>query len=316
MRKPPSSLTVRRMNRLLLEEWEVRYDDTTVLSPEDRRSTYVREQIWRNTAKTSLRVGVVDRGAADCAAFVGPDGSLSLETPRALEAPCPRPRVDVVLALPAPFRLKKMLPLVSMLGVERLVLAGTDRVDRAYFGGTLLRGLPRYSRRVASFADATGDLRSLLVQGAEQAGATALPKIALTESLGVALAAVDDVAFKLAGHPARRGDVKALADVVRHAKPRDRAVLVVGPDRGFEEPDELDLLRKTHGFHLCTLRGGLAARALRTDVALIALLSSLHEALDTAAADDSVLPFETAAKDDDESSTVVPPAGVVVAAQS
>ena len=53
------------------------------------------------------------------------------------------------------------------------------------------------------------------------------------------------------------------------------AVLVVGPDRGFDEPAELQLLQD-QGFGLLTL----GARTLRTDVALLSLVALLHDRLD------------------------------------
>lgn len=53
-----------------------------------------------------------------------------------------------------------------------------------------------------------------------------------------------------------------------------RVVLAVGPDRGWEEPDELIQLAQC-GFQLVTL----GPRTLRTDVALVALLAILSNEL-------------------------------------
>ena len=57
---------------------------------------------------------------------------------------------------------------------------------------------------------------------------------------------------------------------------RGRAVLCVGPDRGWDEPEELEVLRE-HGFELLTL----GPRTLRTDVALVGLLTMVHDWLET-----------------------------------
>ena len=45
-----------------------------------------------------------------------------------------RPRVDLVLAIPRPLRLEKLLPVVSCVGVGTLVLTGASKVQKDYFG--------------------------------------------------------------------------------------------------------------------------------------------------------------------------------------
>ena len=279
------------MNRLLLEPSELK-ETTTVLGPEDRRSKYVREQIWRKKKTTNLRVGVVDGGTGDCGAFIMDDGSLVLETKDLPQEEAPRPPIDLLLALPAPLRLKRMLPVIAMLGVDHLWLVGTARVDRTYFGSTLLRGLPRDN----TVKESEGELRSLFIEGAEQSGLTAIPKLAIAASLPGALEAIDrSYALKCAAHPDRGDDYEAFDDAnnVAVTIPRSRpitdlqspeetdprrAILAIGPDRGFEEPEELRLFEE-YGYDLVTLGGGLGRRTLRTDVALVALLSVLRETL-------------------------------------
>lgn len=44
------------------------------------------------------------------------------------------PRVDLILALPRPQKLAKLLPIISCLGVRRLYLVGANKVETAYFG--------------------------------------------------------------------------------------------------------------------------------------------------------------------------------------
>ena len=60
------------------------------------------------------------------------------------------------------------------------------------------------------------------------------------------------------------------------ADPAGRAVLCVGPDRGWDEPEELELLG-AHGFELLTL----GPRTLRTDTALVGLVALLSDWLDS-----------------------------------
>lgn len=75
-----------------------------------RRAAHVRDIIWRKKTPepdASLRVGCVDGGQGDAPARL--EGrSVVLEPPPGLtDEAAPRPRLDVVLALPAPLRLKR-----------------------------------------------------------------------------------------------------------------------------------------------------------------------------------------------------------------
>lgn len=46
--------------------------------------------------------------------------------------------MDLLLAIPRPSRLTQLLPVISALGVDRLILLGAERVERAYFGSRLV----------------------------------------------------------------------------------------------------------------------------------------------------------------------------------
>ena len=69
---------------------------------------------------------------------------------------------------------------------------------------------------------------------------------------------------------------RRLRDLVEGADASGKAVLCVGPDRGWEEPGELLALRR-HGFDLVTL----GPRTLRTDVALVGLVALVQDWLDS-----------------------------------
>ena len=71
--------------------------------------------------------------------------------------------------------------------------------------------------------------------------------------------------------------VRRLRDVIDQATigAGRRIVLAIGPERGWEEPEELHLLVE-HGFELVTL----GPWTLRTDVACVALLAVTHDLLD------------------------------------
>ena len=285
-------LTRRHLNRLFLTAEEAKAPQLT-LDVDDRRAEHVKKIIWRGAPppNATLRVGVLDGGAADCAAALDGQGRLMLELPAGLSEPATRPRLDVILALPAPLRLKRILPMLTSLGVDNLWLCGAQRTERSYFGAKFLEGL---QRDAVPRAAGPGKLRDLLVEGAEQSGDSALPKVALAGSLRPALraAAENDYALRLAAHPDRGEGFEALDDatgamtevprarrlreLVEGADAGGRAVLCVGPDRGWEEPEELLALRR-HGFDLVTL----GPRTLRTDVALVSMVALVQDWLDS-----------------------------------
>jgi len=68
--------------------------------------------------------------------------------------------------------------------------------------------------------------------------------------------------------------VRRIRDVLCGVPRGSRILLAVGPERGWDEPEELELLAR-HGFELATL----GPRTLRTDVACISLLAVAHECL-------------------------------------
>ncbi|KAJ1449018.1 RNA methyltransferase-domain-containing protein [Pelagophyceae sp. CCMP2097] len=282
--------TIRCINRVLLETHELAENGPTVLAAADRRAAHVRDLIWRSGAAETLRVGVADGGAADVRAALRDDGALVLETAGAgLESPAQRPPLDVVLAIPAPLRLKRMLPVLASLDVDNLYLVGTQKVEKAYFRSHLLQGI---EKSAVPLAVPPGPLRDLLLEGCEQSGVTAVPRLALCASLPAVLRHLAPNAsetLRVCAHPDRGDDYRVVDDatglLVDMPRPRrlraiardretppTRAILAVGPERGWEEPDELALLRE-HGFDLLTL----GPRTLRTDVALISLLGLLND---------------------------------------
>jgi len=228
----PRRLVVRHLNRLFLERDEVA--PRVELAADDRRAAHVREVLWRGAAPppgARVRVGALDGGVGECGASLGRRGAVVLEdVPPSLAAEAaPRPRVDLVLALPAPLRLKRLLPAVASLGVDNLWLVGTRKTEKAYFGAAFLRDLPArapHQRTVRPAAVAPGKLRDLLVEGAEQSGDAALPRVALCRSLRACLPEVDRDALRIAAHPDRGAGYEALDDATGAmvAVPRARKI--------------------------------------------------------------------------------------------
>mmetsp|Transcript_81920 Transcript_81920/g.228318 ORF Transcript_81920/g.228318 Transcript_81920/m.228318 type:complete len:424 (-) Transcript_81920:81-1352(-) len=191
------------------------------------------------------------------------DVLLGETQPYGLFAP---PPVDLLLAVPRPQQLERILPHVAQLGVGTLVLCNAAKVDSVYFNSSTLLET---------------SIRRLLGYGLAQARDARMPRIHLARDLEELLepgGALDemvprDSAIRLVAHPGIDGDatpeMHELESGLELGKAAPRRVLVaVGPEAGWDEPAELELLG----------RAGFAAvsagpRVLRSDVAVVTLLA-------------------------------------------
>ncbi len=113
---PPQTLVVRWLNRLMMEPSELISDENgsthAVVKADDPRAIHVRS-ILRCTDGSVVRAGIVDGGKTDSAQVNWlPTGELELKLGRlAIDVPAmDRPNVDLILALPRPRTLERILP--------------------------------------------------------------------------------------------------------------------------------------------------------------------------------------------------------------
>lgn len=229
------------MNLILLEPGELAPGGEVRLA--GRRAAHVLE-VLRPAPGDRLQVGVAGGplGTGEVLAL-GP-GEVTLRV--ALDRPPPpRAPVDLLLALPRPKILRKVLHAAAAMGVARLVLVGSWRVEKSYFGSPLL---------------APAALQRELALGLEQGRDTVAPEVSVRRLFKPFVEDELDAAFpgaqRLLAHPAAAGPLEALA-------PRAaRAAVAVGPEGGWT-PYEAELLA-AHGFEAFTL----GPRVLRVDAAV------------------------------------------------
>jgi len=239
------------VNLLLLSPHELAPDGTAHLT--GRRHQHARD-VLRVQAHETLKVGV--RGGSCGTATVVSEGADGLRLKVELGAPPPpRAGVDLVLAIPRPKALKRVIPAVASLGVGRVVLVNAARVEKSYFDSKVL---------APQFLDELIDL------GLEQARDTVPPVIEVRERFKPFVE--DELEQWASGakcflpHPAAHTPV--------HAAPRDqRLVLAIGPDGGWV-PFEVALL-EAHGFAPISL----GPRILRVEVAIPAIIAALRPLL-------------------------------------
>jgi len=208
-----------------------------------------------------------------------PPGSLSirLNNLKSIDDDSTRPsaasdqiNVSLILALPRPLQLGRILPMISQIGVDHLVLTSARKVPKDYFGSHMFRK-PEV-------------LQDKLIEGLCQAGDVRLPKVTVVRSLRHFLLSEEfDNLFpkesyaRVLTHPKRHNDPEEplrMSQVKFPTNSPARIVIAVGPEGGWEEPTELDMFKNDCGFQQITL----GSRTLRSDVAVAGLLSLAHEA--------------------------------------
>ncbi|MBQ3289043.1 MAG: 16S rRNA (uracil(1498)-N(3))-methyltransferase [Kiritimatiellae bacterium] len=240
------------MNRILLEPGEIKDGVATFGGARAAHVVGVLHGEAGQTLKTGEIGGLngtseilsIDSGGAD-----GP-----LVTVRVSHAEVPLPSwADLILAPPRPRAMKRLLPQLATLGVGRIVLVGAQKVEKDFWGATLLK---------------EANWRPLLVEGLMQAGTGVLPTVETRRSfrrfVRDELDALFPTANRIVAHP--YGQCDGSGGV---ASPAGRPLLAVGPEGGWTD-GEVALLEE-HGFR----RMSLGQRILRTDTAVIALLSRI-----------------------------------------
>lgn len=178
------------------------------------------------------------------------DADSTLLTVALTAAPPPPVPVTLLLALPRPKVLRRLLQGVTTIGIKRIVLLNTARVDKSYWQSPLL---------------APEAIEEQLLLGLEQARDTQLPQVLLRPRFRPF---VEDELPRLAtGHlclVAHPGSARECPCAVT-----EPVALAIGPEGGFI-PFETDLFAR-QGF--CPVH--LGARALRVETAVPALLGRL-----------------------------------------
>ena len=171
--------------------------------------------------------------------------------------PSLRPWVDLILAPPRPRVMKRLLPQLATLGVGKIVLVGAQKVEKDFWGATLLK---------------PENYRPLLIDGLMQAGTSILPTIELRRNFRKFIREELDGLLpsrrRIVAHPYERRTPSTMhqAPITNHQAP---ITLAIGPEGGWTD-EEVALLEE-HGFS----RYSLGSRILRTDTATIALLAQL-----------------------------------------
>jgi len=162
----------------------------------------------------------------------------------------PKPHLDLILALPRPIMLKRILSQVTALGVGTIHLVNAKRVEKSFWGASILD--PQ-------------EFRVHLLQGLEQAVDTRVPKVEIHDKFkpfaeDYLSELVPEYDNAICAHPT--GNMK-LSDAITGGK--GRVLLAIGPEGGWIDYEVEKFQEKK--FACCTI----GDRILKVDTAVIAL---------------------------------------------
>jgi len=245
------------------------------LKEDDYRCQHIKNILKLNTGD-SLRCGIVDIGMNNECYIIKNDKnngiSINLGNIKDMNTNKLSCSVDLVLAVPRPLRLERLLPVISCIGVSNLILTGGEKVEKDYFGSHLFRNPDKMNK--------------CLIEGLEQAEVDfSLPKVFVRRDLNKFLTIDEGEMFpsssyyKFIAHPFKAGDIIPMR--MKQYKQNDnndnkkKIVIAVGPEGGFTTDEVIAFIR--NGYNLINI----GDRILRTDMAVPVLLGLAHEFIST-----------------------------------
>lgn len=222
------------------------WSDPSTVRLEGRRAHHLSVQL-KGAVGDQVRVGLLGgwRGKARITSMDGQSVCLNVSL---TDPPPPRHRFDIVLALPRPKMLRRILRTVAEFGVSNLHLINSARVEKSYWQTPLLH---------------PGKLQEALEAGLERSQDTLAPTVHLHQRFRPFVE--DQLADLCAGRPCWIAHQEAPQSLAQVAS--DPAVVMIGPEGGFV-PFELDLAET-----VIARRVHLGVRTLSVDTALPAALA-------------------------------------------
>jgi RsmE family RNA methyltransferase len=237
------------------------------LKEDDYRCKHIKKILKLNVGD-SVRCGIVDIGMNDaCYIIKNEDGiSINLGNIKDMNKNKLSCSVDLILAVPRPLRLERLLPVISCMGVGRVLLTGGEKVEKDYFGSHLFRNPLA--------------VKKCLIEGLEQAEVDfSLPEVHVRRDLKKFLTTEEHEMFpsssyyKFIAHPFNADDIvpKRMKEYMKHTDNKKKIVIVVGPEGGWTTEEVHAFIR--NGYNLINI----GDRILRTDMAVPCLLGIAHE---------------------------------------
>jgi RsmE family RNA methyltransferase len=214
----------------------------------DARAEHLRKFLHAAPGST-FRVGILD-GAQGMATVTEVTPS-SVSFTHVCEEASLAPWYDLILALPRPRSLRRILFQSAAMGVRNIFIVGAKKVEKSYFSMHLLR---------------EEEYRPVLIEGLMQGKSTQLPRLVIVPKLR-------DVWAQLPAEDTLRLIANPSDEHVNVSQMSGFPLIAIGPDGGWT--DEENGAFAAHGFVPFTL----GPRPLRTDTAAIALPAVVQDRL-------------------------------------
>ncbi|MCK4838661.1 MAG: RsmE family RNA methyltransferase, partial [Desulfobulbaceae bacterium] len=147
------------MNLILIDPQEIKERSVTLT---DRRATHVRKTL-RSRKGDTIRVGIIN-GLIGSGLICRIEPGLVVLEIKTDTPPPPKTPTSLIIALPRPIMLKRVLAQTASLGIDKIFLINANRVEKSFFKASLLT---------------EDNLREYLLLGLEQAMDTRLPEISI-----------------------------------------------------------------------------------------------------------------------------------------
>ncbi len=240
------------MNIILAKQIEIT-NHTLVLT--DRRAEHL-VKVLRVQPGDSVRVGIIN----------GPKGKGQVSAVKAKypfsvslvvefkDEPVEPKSIDLILALPRPIMLKRILSQMSALGVGEIHLVNAKRVEKSFWNSNILKDK---------------EYQDHLLQGLEQAVDTRVPEVCIHPKFKPFMedylpSQFENYPYKILAHPQAE---HTLSSVIKTSK--GKVIMAVGPEGGWIDY-EVEKFRQ-QGFFCCSM----GQRILKVDTATVALHSRI-----------------------------------------
>lgn len=233
------------MNIILLNQQQI-HDQTAIIS--DQATIKHIQTVLQASVGDQLKIGVLDGSMGVAMIDEMSDEQIRLILPNHWKNPPVKLGVTVVLALPRPKVLRRLMMDMTAIGVNQIVLINSVRTEKSYWASPLLARIDEF-----------------VIEGLQQGVDTVRPKIVLAKRFKPFVQdelpnLITDKKAVVA-HP--YAEQNFATHIANHGLP---SVLIVGAEGGFV-PYEIELLQSVG-----VVATSLGERILRTESAINALL--------------------------------------------
>ncbi len=241
------------MNSILILKEEL-------LSPNEARLSGKRAQYFRDThalpVGAVVRCGIWNEASGHAEILSSEDGVVLLSL-QLSERQISAPRIELIVSVPRPQTVKKILALSAMMGVEKLHFVRTEGTEKSYLiSKSLEKDL----------------IQEELIKGLEQACSTKAPEVYIHPRFKPFIEEIIP-ASKLANAVGIIADTKARPNLTIGSVKIDRAqpaILAIGPESGWNDFEREQF--KNLGFEAVSL----GPRQLRVEVAAAVMLGQIE----------------------------------------